>query len=91
MATAEIWKELKSLVSKHLMMVTTMDTTTLKAVATTTTHDGEGSFINRIHYSILNLGCWRGGAVAFVLGRITERKKSGSWFAERKEEVISRL
>jgi hypothetical protein len=34
--TAKIWKELKSLVSKHPMIVTTMDTTTLKAVTTTT-------------------------------------------------------
>lgn len=31
-------------------------------------HLGKGSFINRIHYSIMNLGRWEGRAVAFVLG-----------------------
>jgi len=31
-------------------------------------HFGKGSFINRIHYSIMNLGRWEGRAVAFVLG-----------------------
>lgn len=29
---------------------------------------GKGSFINRIHYSLMNLGRWEGRAVAFVLG-----------------------
>jgi len=29
---------------------------------------GKGSFINRIHYSIMNLGRWEGRVVAFVLG-----------------------
>lgn len=33
-------------------------------------HLGEGSFINRIHYSLMNLGRWEGRAVAFVLGKI---------------------
>ena len=33
-------------------------------------HFGKGSFINRIHYSIMNLGRWEGRAVAFVLGKI---------------------
>ena len=33
-------------------------------------HLGKGSFINRIHYSIMNLGRWEGRAVAFVLGKI---------------------
>jgi hypothetical protein len=32
-------------------------------------HLGKGSFINRIHYSIMNLGRWEGRAVAFVLGK----------------------
>jgi hypothetical protein len=36
------------------------------------THDGKGSFINRVHYSIMNLGRWEGGAVAFVLGKIPQ-------------------
>ena len=31
---------------------------------------GKGSFLNRIHYSIMNLGRWEGRAVAFVLGKI---------------------
>jgi hypothetical protein len=31
-------------------------------------HLGKGSFIDRIHYSIMNLGRWEGRAVAFVLG-----------------------
>jgi len=31
-------------------------------------HLGKGSFISRIHYSIMNLGRWEGRAVAFVLG-----------------------
>jgi len=31
-------------------------------------HLGKGSFINRIQYSIMNLGRWEGRAVAFVLG-----------------------
>jgi len=31
-------------------------------------HLGKGSFLNRIHYSIMNLGRWEGRAVAFVLG-----------------------
>ena len=30
-------------------------------------HLGKGSFINRIHYSIMNLGRWEGRAVAFRL------------------------
>jgi len=29
---------------------------------------GKGSFVNRIHYSLMNLGRWEGRAVAFVLG-----------------------
>jgi len=29
---------------------------------------GQGSFINRVHYSLVNLGRWEGRAVAFVLG-----------------------
>jgi len=29
---------------------------------------GGGSFVNRIHYSLMNLGRWEGRAVAFVLG-----------------------
>ena len=33
-------------------------------------HLGRGSFINRIHYSLMNLGRWEGRAVAFVLGKI---------------------
>ena len=33
-------------------------------------HFGKGSFIKRIHYSIMNLGRWEGRAVAFVLGKI---------------------
>ena len=32
-------------------------------------HLGRGSFINRIHYSLMNLGRWEGRAVAFVLGK----------------------
>jgi hypothetical protein len=32
-------------------------------------HFGKGSFINRIHYSIMNLGPWEGRSVAFVLGK----------------------
>jgi len=31
-------------------------------------HLGKGSFIDRMHYSIVNLGRWEGRAVAFVLG-----------------------
>jgi hypothetical protein len=31
---------------------------------------GKGSFISRIHYSIMNLGPWEGRSVAFVLGKI---------------------
>jgi hypothetical protein len=31
-------------------------------------HFGKGSFLNRIQYSIMNLGRWEGRAVAFVLG-----------------------
>jgi len=31
-------------------------------------HLGKGTFINRIQYSIMNLGRWEGRAVAFVLG-----------------------
>jgi len=31
-------------------------------------HIGKGSFLHRFHYSIMNLGRWQGGAVAFVLG-----------------------
>ena len=38
-------------------------------------HFGKGSFINRVQYSILNLGRWEGRAVAFVLGK-TFLKKS---------------
>ena len=31
-------------------------------------HGRKGSFINRIHHSLMNLGRWEGRAVAFVLG-----------------------
>ena len=30
---------------------------------------GKGSFISRVHYSIMNLGPWEGRSVAFVLGK----------------------
>lgn len=35
-------------------------------------HLGKGTFINRIQYSIMNLGRWEGRAVAFVLGKISK-------------------
>ena len=49
-------------------------------------HHGKGSFINRIHHSIMNLGRWEGRAVAFVLGKIFQSffffKKKNVYFFE---------
>lgn len=52
-------------------------------------HFGKGSFINRIHYSLMNLGRWEGRAVAFVLGEtafilpftfiLTHRSRLRNW------------
>jgi len=57
---------LNLLASKYLMMVTTMDTAHGRHHKHNGHHLGKGWFINRIHYSIMNLGCWEGRAVAFV-------------------------
>jgi hypothetical protein len=35
-------------------------------------HHHRGSFISRIHYSLMNLGRWEGRVVAFVLGKISQ-------------------
>lgn len=75
LSTANIRKEpLISLVSICLMIVITTMETTPTGRGRHRHHKGQHhldkEFINRIHYSIMNLGRWEGRAVAFVLGKI---------------------